>query len=82
MAGASPALSGLQKEVLALFRKCLRVSSQKGPAKPLFQHYARSEFNRFKLLNKRDFTTIEHLLRSGNKRLDTMANPQVKNINN
>lgn len=78
MAGAS--LSGLQKEVLSLFRRCLRASSQKGPAKGIFQDYVRSEFSRFKLLNRRDITTIEHLLRSGNKRLDTLSSPHVKSI--
>lgn len=77
---AGTALSGLQKQVLSLYRRCIRESAKKGPARDIFRHFSRSEFNRYKLLNKRDFTTIEHLLRLGTKRVDTMANPNVKSV--
>ncbi|CAK7245293.1 MAG: hypothetical protein STHCBS139747_006869 [Sporothrix thermara] len=81
MPPAAPRLSGLQREVLSLYRQCLRASRQKPPeARPHFEEYARSEFARHRGLEKRDFGAIEFLLRKGRRQLDVMASPGIKNI--
>ncbi|OTA37765.1 hypothetical protein BTJ68_01868 [Hortaea werneckii EXF-2000] len=57
-------LSGLQRDVLSLYRKCLRACRAKpSETKPNFYIFARKEFERNRGLNKKDFGTIEFLLR-------------------
>ncbi|KAI0539970.1 hypothetical protein GGR58DRAFT_523494 [Xylaria digitata] len=59
-------LSGLQKEVLSLYRSCLRESRKKPKAtRPHFESFARSEFDKHIKFDKRDFSAIEFLLRKG-----------------
>ncbi|KID63728.1 heat repeat protein, partial [Metarhizium hybridum] len=72
-------LSGLQKEVLALYRSCLR-ESRKKPAstRAHFEQFARSEFDRNLRIEKRDFAAIEFLLRKGRRQLDVYSNPGIK----
>ncbi|KFY44805.1 hypothetical protein V494_01291 [Pseudogymnoascus sp. VKM F-4513 (FW-928)] len=74
-------LSGLQKEALALYRKCLR-ESRKKPAetKMHFEKFARHEFEKNIGLNKKDFSAIEYLLRKGNRQLEIYASPGIKDI--
>ncbi|KAG5922240.1 hypothetical protein E4U42_005532 [Claviceps africana] len=73
--------SGLQKEVLNLYRHCLR-ESRKKPAstRAHFEQFARTEFSRNLSLDKRDFTAIEFLLRKGRRQLDTYSSPGIKDI--
>lgn len=40
----------------------------------------RDEFRAHLGINKKDFVTIEHLLRVGQKKLDTYSQPGIKNI--
>ncbi|KAG8421696.1 hypothetical protein J3458_003550 [Metarhizium acridum] len=74
-------LSGLQKEVLALYRSCLR-QSRKKPAstRAHFEQFARAEFDRNLRIEKRDFAAIEFLLRKGRRQLDVYSNPGIKDI--
>ncbi|PSS27723.1 hypothetical protein M430DRAFT_91718 [Amorphotheca resinae ATCC 22711] len=75
-------LSGLQREVLALYRKCLR-ESRKKPAntRPHFESFAsRSEFQKNITLDKRDFSAIEYLLRKGQRQLEIYSAPGIKDI--
>ncbi|EXV00699.1 LYR motif protein [Metarhizium robertsii] len=74
-------LSGLQKEVLALYRSCLR-ESRKKPAstRAHFEQFARSEFDRNLRIEKRDFAAIEFLLRKGRRQLDVYSNPGIKDV--
>ncbi|RPA83368.1 hypothetical protein BJ508DRAFT_360581 [Ascobolus immersus RN42] len=75
------ALTGLQKEVLKLYRACLRASRSKLPEyRKGFEDFTRAEFRKHLSLNRKDFTTIEYLLRAGNKKLDTMSADDVKRI--
>lgn len=40
----------------------------------------RREFREHVNVNKKDFTTIEHMLRVGRRKLETYSQPGVKNI--
>ncbi|TAQ88424.1 hypothetical protein B7494_g3284 [Chlorociboria aeruginascens] len=63
-------LSGLQKEVLALYRKCLRESRKKPPnARAHFESFTRTEFQKHVTLDKKDFSAIEFLLRKGQRQV-------------
>ncbi|KAH7628839.1 hypothetical protein B0T09DRAFT_289163 [Sordaria sp. MPI-SDFR-AT-0083] len=65
-------LSGLQKEVLGLYRKCLRECRKKPEAtRDHFKAFARTEFEKNIKVDKRDFSAIEFLLRKGSRQLET-----------
>ena len=74
-------LSGLQKQVLGLYRNCLRSIHEK----PLenrsnWVQYIHSEFGKYRGISRRDFPTIEHLLRLGNRRYEMYKSPLIKNV--
>ncbi|KAH9998883.1 complex 1 protein-domain-containing protein [Xylariaceae sp. FL0662B] len=76
-------LSGLQKEVLSLYRNCLRASRKKPPeSRPNFESFLRSEFSKNIKVDKRDFAAIEFLLRKGRRQLEIMSAPGIKDIKN
>ncbi|EPE29077.1 hypothetical protein GLAREA_00235 [Glarea lozoyensis ATCC 20868] len=63
--------SGLQKEVFALYRQCLRVSRKKPESsRAHFESYARNEFKKSIGLDKKDFGAIEYLLRKGRRQVE------------
>ncbi|KAH6604687.1 hypothetical protein Trco_006394 [Trichoderma cornu-damae] len=83
-------LSGLQKEVLALYRQCLRECRRK-PQKlaQCLDHVRirggsnslrRDEFSRNLTIDKRDFAAVEFLLRKGHRQLDVYSSPGIKDI--
>ncbi|KAK3898271.1 complex 1 protein-domain-containing protein [Staphylotrichum tortipilum] len=75
-------LSGLQKEVLSLYRSCLRECRKKPDAsRPRFQAFARAEFQKNIKMDKKDFGAIEFLLRKGRRQLEVYASAGVKDIN-
>ncbi|KAJ6113708.1 hypothetical protein N7523_007025 [Penicillium sp. IBT 18751x] len=65
-------LSGLQREVLSLYRKCLRAIRHKPQP--------RTEFQKHLSVNKKDFGAVEYLLRKGHRQLETYASPGIRNI--
>ncbi|CDO94212.1 unnamed protein product [Kluyveromyces dobzhanskii CBS 2104] len=74
-------LSGLQKEVIHLYRQCVKTAHKKPiENRPHFITYIRAEFGKFKDLSRKDFSTIEHLIRVGNRRLEMYATPELKDI--
>ncbi|PMD39717.1 complex 1 protein-like protein [Hyaloscypha variabilis F] len=74
-------LSGLQRDVLSLYRKCLRESRKKDAiARPHFESFARQEFEKSIGLDKKDFSTIEFLLRKGHRQLEMYSSPGIKDI--
>lgn len=74
-------LSGLQREVLSLYRKCLRETRKKPPeSRSNFKNYARAEFQKHLSVNKKDFGAIEYLLRKGHRQLEMYASPGIRNI--
>lgn len=76
-----PRLSGLQRDVLALYRRCLRAARLKPTAnRPNFEAFARREFARNITVDKKDFSAIEFLLRKGHKQLEIYEAPNIRNI--
>ncbi|PNY26890.1 Uncharacterized protein TCAP_03182 [Tolypocladium capitatum] len=74
-------LSGLQKDVLSLYRQCLRESRKKPKStRPHFEAFARAEFARNLSIDKRDFAAIEFLLRKGRRQLDVYSSPGIKDV--
>ncbi|KAK9463964.1 uncharacterized protein V1516DRAFT_669146 [Lipomyces oligophaga] len=74
-------LSGLQRDVLSLYRSCLREIRKKPKENRLnFIKFTRTQFEKHLALPKSDFGTIEYLLRRGRHQLETYANPGVRNI--
>ncbi|KAJ5834290.1 hypothetical protein N7447_000316 [Penicillium robsamsonii] len=74
-------LSGLQRDVLSLYRKCLReIRNKPEDSRINFKNYARAEFQKHLSVNKKDFSTIEYLLRKGNRQLELYATPGIRNI--
>ncbi|ROW11321.1 hypothetical protein VMCG_00882 [Cytospora schulzeri] len=74
-------LSGLQKEVLGLYRQCLRQSRIKPETtRKHFEAFARAEFQKYVAIEKRDFAAIEFLLRKGRRQLETYSSPGIKDI--
>ncbi|GMM29345.1 Sdh6 protein [Martiniozyma asiatica (nom. inval.)] len=74
-------LSGLQREVLSLYRNCLRGIYQKPKQfhKNWF-NYIHAEFNRHRNIPRRNFATVEHLLRVGTRRYEMYKSPDIKNV--
>lgn len=76
-----PRYSGLQKDVLALYRNCLRAARTKpSETRPNFENYARREFQRNVTLDKKDFGAIEFLLRKGRRQLEVYEAKGITNI--
>ncbi|PUU74251.1 hypothetical protein B9Z19DRAFT_468416 [Tuber borchii] len=73
--------SGIQRDVLALYRLCLREAGKKPKeVQDNFRNYARENFQAHLDIDRRDFATIEHLLRAGRRKLEVYSQPGVKNI--
>ncbi|KAK9366640.1 hypothetical protein V1509DRAFT_629146 [Lipomyces kononenkoae] len=74
-------LTGLQREVLSLYRSCLRAIRKKPPeSKRNFLIFTRQQFEQHINISKSDFTTIEYLLRKGRHQLEIYSNKGVRNI--
>jgi succinate dehydrogenase assembly factor 1 len=73
-------LSGLQREVLSLYRDCLRAAKKKGPASG-FEAMVKTEFRHYATeVPRSSFKRIESLIRTGKKRLEMMSSPHVSSI--
>jgi len=71
--------SGLQKQVLSLYRKCLRAARTKAPEqRVLFVNLIRDRFREHVKVPRADVIRIEYLLRKGNKQLDNLQAPESK----
>ncbi|EIM85801.1 uncharacterized protein STEHIDRAFT_58727 [Stereum hirsutum FP-91666 SS1] len=72
--------SGLQKDVLALYRRALRmVRTKPENVQPKFSLFVRWSFRTQSAgVSPRNVSTIEHLLRKGARQLETYESPTVK----
>ncbi|KAF4590151.1 hypothetical protein EYR40_009451 [Pleurotus pulmonarius] len=72
--------SGLQKEVLALYRRALRMASTKPPsAQPRFFLFVRFTFRQQSAsVSSRDVAAIEHLIRKGRRQIEAFEDKSVK----
>ncbi|ODV68580.1 hypothetical protein HYPBUDRAFT_151996 [Hyphopichia burtonii NRRL Y-1933] len=74
-------LSGLQREVLKLYRSSIRVVKTKPEeTREHWRSFIREEFRKNQKVPKKSFTVIEHLIRVGHKRYELYLNPQIKDI--
>lgn len=76
-----PRLSGLQRDVLSLYRRCLRAARTKpADTRPNFQRFARKEFDRHLDLDRKDFGAVEFMLRKGERQLEMYSARGITNI--
>ncbi|KAI8056672.1 hypothetical protein BDF22DRAFT_740177 [Syncephalis plumigaleata] len=79
-AATSSRRSGLQRQVLSLYRSCLRAINKKPiESQPRFRQFARRQFERDDV-KMSDIAAIEHLLRSGQRQLEAYGQPSVRDI--
>ncbi|KAJ3509998.1 hypothetical protein NLJ89_g4919 [Agrocybe chaxingu] len=75
-----PIKSGLQKDVLKLYRRALRmVRSKPAPVRAKFQLFVRYTFHdNATKVSPRNVSFIEHLLRKGTRQVEAYEDPGVK----
>lgn len=75
------ARSGLQTDVIHLYRACLRaIRTKPENTHDNWYHFVRTNFDQHMKVKKKDFSTIEYHLRVGNRRLEQYAQPGITNI--
>ena len=73
------ALSGLQLQVLHLYRRALRAARQQEPhSRKNLEDYARYQFDNHRSVGRLNVLLIEHLLRQGDKQLQMLSQSDVK----
>lgn len=74
-------LSGLQREVMGLYRKCFRMVKTKPEEFQMhWRAFIREEFKKNQKIPKKSFNVVEHLLRVGQRRFEMYLNPQIKDV--
>lgn len=74
-------LSGLQRDVLHSYRQWIRMVYKKPVEnRSHFLNYIHGEFDKYRSLKRKDFTTIEYLLRMGKRKFQMLSQPDVKDI--
>ncbi len=74
-------VSGLQKQALALYRSALRaIHTKPAEVQQELRSYARAEFERQHNVNPKNLMLVEHLIRVGARRVETMSNSSVRGI--
>ncbi|KAJ1419952.1 Complex 1 LYR protein [Sesbania bispinosa] len=75
-------LSGMQKQVLSLYRGFLRAARSKSDEeRRKIESIVSQEFRRnSKQVDRKNFLYIEYLLRRGNKQLDQLRNPGITGL--
>ncbi|XP_034674826.1 succinate dehydrogenase assembly factor 1, mitochondrial [Vitis riparia] len=76
-ASSGPRFSGMQKQVLGLYRGFLRAARSKSPEdRRQIESFVSAEFRRnSKLVDRKNFLYIEYLLRRGKKQLEQLNSP-------
>ncbi|PON96229.1 LYR motif-containing protein [Trema orientale] len=76
---SGPRLSGMQKQVLSLYRGFLRAArSKSAEERHKIESIVSTEFRRnAKQVDRKNFIYIEYLLRRGKKQLDQLKNPDT-----
>ncbi|CAL4940860.1 unnamed protein product [Urochloa decumbens] len=77
-----PTLSGIQKQVLALYRGFLRSARQKAPEERCrIESVVSAEFrDNARNVDRRNFVYIEYLLRRGKRQLEQLKNPDITGL--
>lgn len=75
-------LSGIQREALKLYRTCFRIVKTKPTnTQEHWKTFIRHEFHKHGNVSKKQFSVVEHLIRTGHKRFEMYLNPQIKDVN-
>jgi succinate dehydrogenase assembly factor 1 len=77
-------LSGIQKQVIKLYKDFLteiKTKNMETASRIKFQSYIKSEFIKNSLISKKEFDTIEYLIRKGEKQLETFKNSSIDDFN-
>ncbi|XP_059643349.1 succinate dehydrogenase assembly factor 1, mitochondrial [Cornus florida] len=76
-ASSGPKLSGMQKQVLGLYRGFLRAARSKSPEdRRRIESVVSAEFrHNSKVVDRKNFIYIEYLLRRGTRQLDQLRSP-------
>lgn len=79
---SAPRLSGMQRQVLSLYRGFLRVARSKSPEdRSKIESLVSAEFRKnSKLVDRKNFLYIEYLLRRGKKQLDQLKSPDTVSL--
>ncbi|TCD70540.1 hypothetical protein EIP91_002886 [Steccherinum ochraceum] len=74
--------SGLQKEVIALYRRALRmVRTKPETTRPKFTTFVRYSFKtQAAAISPRQVSAIEHLLRKGKRQVEMYEDPKVRDL--
>ena len=72
-------LSGLQKQVLGLYRQLWRATKNKQNPE-ILRKFIRKEFETYKTIPKHETTRIEWFLRNGFNKLELLQNENCTNI--
>ena len=77
-----PKLSGIQKQVLVLYRGFLRTARLKAPEeRRRIESVVSAEFHdNARSVDRRNFVHIEYLLRRGKKQLEQLKNPDIAGL--
>ncbi|KAG5227614.1 hypothetical protein OIU76_017168 [Salix suchowensis] len=77
--GGRTRLSGMQKQVLSLYRGFLRATRSKSPEdRREIESFVSAEFRRnSKQVDRKNFIYIEYLLRRGKKQLEQLNSPDT-----
>ncbi|KAG0592805.1 hypothetical protein M758_1G274300 [Ceratodon purpureus] len=71
-------LSGMQKQVLSLYRSYLRAARSKpAESRKDIELFVGAEFRKNARLDKKDFQSIEFLMRRGHKQLEMLKDRDV-----
>lgn len=78
-ASSGPRLSGMQRQVLSLYRGFLRAARSKSPEdRHQIESFVSNEFrSNAKQVDRKKFLYIEYLLRRGKKQLDQLKSPDT-----
>ena len=69
--------SKIQKQVLSLYKSCLRASQ----GKPGFEYAVRTEFKKnATTIDRKDVLRIEFLMRQGQRKLEMIKDPNVSGM--
>lgn len=72
----------VRSSIFSLYRRCLRAARTKPAAtRPHFENFVRDEFRKYQhSVSRKDFGTIEFLLRTGERKLGLYGAANVKDI--
>ena len=71
----------LQKQALALYREALRTARTKPQeGRAGIEALARTEFDKYRAIARKDFNRIEHLLRRGKRQIDVLKQADVAGV--